>query len=109
VPRHDRDALARAAGHETWQDAVRATAHLSQQEAGKLLGVSHPTIRVWRKELGVAVATDRPDADQRRAAFAEDLTDPRHGTPNGYRNLGCRCPACTRAWTDYSRDRRTTP
>lgn len=31
------------------------------------------------------------------AAFREDLTDPRHGTENGYRNLGCRCDACRAA------------
>lgn len=24
--------------------------------------------------------------------------DPRHGTANGYNNLGCRCPECTEAW-----------
>lgn len=23
--------------------------------------------------------------------------DPRHGTPNGYNNLGCRCPECREA------------
>jgi len=105
VPRHDRDALARAAGHETWQDAVRATADLAQQEAAKILGISHPTVRVWRKELGLDVATARPDAAQRRAEFAADPADPRHGTANGYRNLGCRCERCTQAWTDYSRTR----
>jgi hypothetical protein len=26
--------------------------------------------------------------------------DPRHGTANGYGNLKCRCPRCTRAWRD---------
>lgn len=105
MPKHDRDALARAAGHATWQDAVRATADLSQQEAAKVLGVSHPTIRIWRVELGLAVAVTRPDAAQRRAAFAANGDDPRHGTANGYRNLGCRCPRCTAAWTEYSRAR----
>jgi hypothetical protein len=29
--------------------------------------------------------------------------DPRHGTENGYKNLGCRCDACTTASTEYSR------
>jgi hypothetical protein len=24
--------------------------------------------------------------------------DPRHGTRNGYDNLGCHCPACTEAF-----------
>lgn len=106
MPRHDRDALARAAGHATWQDAVRATAGLSQQEAGRVLGVSHPTVRTWRTELGVAVATSRPTAAQVKTAFAQDADDERHGTANGYRNLACRCPRCTRAWTDYQRGRR---
>lgn len=34
--------------------------------------------------------------------LAED--DPRHGTVNGYTNLGCRCPACTRSNADRMRD-----
>ena len=29
--------------------------------------------------------------------------DPRHGTPNGYYNLDCRCEACRAAWRDYKR------
>ena len=107
MPRHDRDALARDAGHPTWQDAVRATADLSQQEAGRLLGVSHPTIRLWRTELGVGVAAARPTGEQLKEAFRADPGDVRHGSANGYRNLGCRCGDCTRAWTDYQRSRRT--
>ena len=27
-------------------------------------------------------------------------SDPRHGTTNGYRNLGCRCPLCRAAQND---------
>jgi len=27
--------------------------------------------------------------------------DPRHGTRNGYVNLGCRCDACRAAWAEY--------
>jgi hypothetical protein len=27
--------------------------------------------------------------------------DPRHGTPNGYGNLRCRCEPCRTAWRDY--------
>ncbi|WP_432523289.1 hypothetical protein [Kineococcus sp. SYSU DK006] len=107
MPRHDRDEVARRAGYATWQEAVGATAHLGQQEAGRALGVSHPTIRTWRAELGVGVAAARPSAQQRAAAFRADPGDQRHGSANGYRNLGCRCEACTRAWTDYQRSRRT--
>lgn len=29
------------------------------------------------------------------------LTDPRHGTVNGYVNLGCRCAVCGYAWKGY--------
>jgi hypothetical protein len=29
------------------------------------------------------------------------MTDPRHGTANGYTNLKCRCERCTVAWRDY--------
>lgn len=32
--------------------------------------------------------------------------DPRHGTPNGYSNHGCRCHACGAANTAYVRARR---
>lgn len=38
---------------------------------------------------------------ERRAAFAADSTDPRHGTHNGYTNLGCRCDPCRRASSLY--------
>lgn len=106
MPRYDRDEIARRSGHDTWQQAVEATAGLSQQEAGRLLGVSHPTIRVWRAELGVGVAVSRPSAADLKAAFLADLTDARHGSANGYRNYGCRCPRCTEAWTTYQRERR---
>lgn len=27
--------------------------------------------------------------------------DPRHGTTNGYGNLGCHCGDCRRAWAAY--------
>ena len=32
--------------------------------------------------------------------------DPRHGTPNGYNNLDCRCPRCTAANTAAQARRR---
>lgn len=32
--------------------------------------------------------------------------DPRHGTPNGYSNHGCRCHACGAAQTAYARERK---
>jgi len=32
--------------------------------------------------------------------FRADKTDPRHGTNNGYTNLGCRCTRCSRANSD---------
>ncbi|WP_432485003.1 hypothetical protein [Kineococcus esterisolvens] len=109
MPRHDREEVARRAGYATWREAVEATAHLAQQEAGRVLGVSHPTVRAWRAELGLGVAAGRPSADQLKATFRADAGDARHGSANGYRNLGCRCPACTAAWTDYQRARRTGP
>ncbi|MGI4896908.1 MAG: helix-turn-helix domain-containing protein [Janthinobacterium lividum] len=108
MPRHDRDELAHRAGHASWQDAIRASADLSQQEAARLLGVSHPTIRTWRVELGLGVAVGRPTGADLAAAFVTDLSDARHGSANGYRNYGCRCERCTRAWTVYQRERRTT-
>lgn len=35
--------------------------------------------------------------------------DPRHGTPNGYGNLGCRCGACRAANTAHIAERRRRP
>jgi hypothetical protein len=32
--------------------------------------------------------------------------DPRHGTPNGYNNLLCRCDPCRDAWNAYSSPRK---
>jgi hypothetical protein len=32
--------------------------------------------------------------------------DHRHGSANGYGNLGCRCDRCRAAWTAYSASRR---
>lgn len=40
-----------------------------------------------------AASRQRPGA----AAFREDPTDQRHGTMNGYVNLGCRCSDCRAA------------
>ena len=31
--------------------------------------------------------------------------DPRHGTRNAYKNIGCRCPACKKANADFQRER----
>lgn len=35
--------------------------------------------------------------------FRLNWKDPRHGTSNGYRNLGCRCEACKAANTEDQR------
>lgn len=35
--------------------------------------------------------------EARALLFRADLTDPRHGTANGYQNLRCKCDACTEA------------
>jgi hypothetical protein len=32
-----------------------------------------------------------------------NVDDPRHGTANGYHNLGCRCAACRAAWVESCR------
>ncbi|WP_432495331.1 hypothetical protein [Kineococcus gypseus] len=106
MPRHDREEVARRAGYAGWREALEGTAHLSQQEAARALGVSHPTVRAWRAAAGVRLSARRP-AGSSAEAFRADPADARHGSANGYRNLGCRCPACTRAWADYSRERRT--
>lgn len=37
--------------------------------------------------------TERPAS----VAFRANLDDPRHGTKNGYDNLGCRCDRCKAA------------
>ena len=43
---------------------------------------------------GAASRSLRPSA----VAFRANTADPRHGTPNGYCNLGCRCQRCTEGW-----------
>lgn len=35
--------------------------------------------------------------------------DPRHGTANGYNNLGCRCTRCRSAWAERQRARSRQP
>jgi len=42
--------------------------------------------------------------DGARCALCE--YDPRHGTPNGYGNLRCRCEECRAAHADFCYDRR---
>jgi hypothetical protein len=39
--------------------------------------------------------TVRQDTKER---FWNDPNDPRHGSTNGYNNLGCRCMWCRHAW-----------
>jgi len=39
-----------------------------------------------------------------KAAFQANPEDERHGTVNGYVNLGCRCDRCRGAQRDYCRD-----
>lgn len=45
--------------------------------------------------------SDHPGED---TASDMSANDSRHGTRNGYNNHGCRCPACTKANTDYLRE-----
>jgi hypothetical protein len=35
--------------------------------------------------------------------IANHANDPRHGTANGYQNLGCRCPECKAAFAAFKR------
>jgi len=35
-----------------------------------------------------------------------ESNDPRHGTLNGYCNLGCRCERCKVPWVAYNKQRR---
>lgn len=44
-----------------------------------------------------------------RGSIANRPRDPRHGTPNGYSNLGCRCRRCREAQTEYLRARGIGP
>jgi hypothetical protein len=41
-----------------------------------------------------------------RTRITEGDGDPRHGTVNGYNNLRCRCPHCTKAVTRSIAERR---
>lgn len=40
-----------------------------------------------------------------RARIQPGDGDPRHGTPNGYSNLDCRCQPCRDAWNAYIKAR----
>lgn len=44
-----------------------------------------------------------PPSKSTREKFQADMTDVRHGTPNGYINLKCRCARCIEAGRSYSR------
>jgi hypothetical protein len=54
-----------------------------------------------REELGVRTLDERANA---RKAFLSDLSDPRHGTINGYNGIGCRCDRCREAARVYGRE-----
>jgi hypothetical protein len=41
-----------------------------------------------------------PKAEANRKKFYENPDDPRHGSTNGYGNLGCKCERCTKAWAE---------
>ena len=49
---------------------------------------------VHRKPQDRGVGMSTPE---KNAAFQADLSDPRHGTLNGYKNLDCRCDPCKAA------------
>ena len=38
-----------------------------------------------------------------RSKIVPDDDNPRHGTANGYNNLGCRCVECRAAWAAHHR------
>ena len=45
---------------------------------------------------------------ERNIRFQADPNDPRHGTPNGYGNLQCRCDLCRAAWAASQRQQAAT-
>lgn len=45
----------------------------------------------------------KPRNVEKAEAFRNDLEDPRHGTVNGYSNLGCRCQPCKDANAVYNK------
>jgi len=47
------------------------------------------------RECCAAYSRYRKDLRARHAERGLDPADPRHGTVNGYTNLGCRCRPCT--------------
>lgn len=63
-------------------------------------GCSHPVPGL----TGDLLMPRSAEAEKRRQKFLKDPSDPRHGTPNGYSNLGCRGKACggacQAAWAD---------
>lgn len=59
-----------------------------------------------RRARGVQPRTAARRVALTREQFVSDLSDPRHGTANGYNNWGCRCDACRRANTVYQAEYR---
>lgn len=56
----------------------------------------------WRARNGVEARGPRPQCAE---LFREDPNDSRHGSTNGYTNLGCRCDRCRAAWATHVRER----
>jgi len=56
------------------------------------------SVRSARRVIIARVERGQTDCDS-HWPYKLAEADPRHGTVNGYRNLGCRCPACRQAST----------
>lgn len=92
-------------------DRVRMLATAAREEA---LGRLCATRATKHKRNGMPAASKaaRRKADEhfrkamysrKVAAFIDNPDDPRHGTPNGYINLACRCLRCSHAHSVYQR------
>lgn len=67
-------------------------------------GVPKPRVRRGPEPLTPEQRTQR--RLDRQAAFAAAPEDPRHGSHNGYANLGCRCDRCRAANSAYEATRK---
>jgi hypothetical protein len=67
----------------------------------KKWGLCHACNERRRRNGVLTPPRPKVDKEAQKRAFQADLSDPRHGSVNGYTNLGCRCKgpgSCTEAW-----------
>lgn len=89
-------------------DAVRNGVHPESRKDRCPANHLYSTEGYIRPTTGARVCSvcENARARAKRKGGLPDPNDPRHGTPNGYLNLGCRCGSCREAARDHNRAKR---